>query len=31
MVKPMEGDLPVCLVGEGKVKQMDGPKAREEG
>lgn len=31
LVKPMKGDSPVCLVGEGKFKQMDGCKAEGGG
>ena len=31
LVEPMKGASPVCLVGEGKFKQMDGCKAEGGG
>ena len=31
LVEPMKGDFPVCLVGEGKFKQMDRHKAEGGG
>lgn len=31
LVKPMKGDSPVCLLGEGRFKQRDGAKAEGGG